>query len=170
MAIIGGHERNSSLFRKTNQLAVDILFDGQSLILNFEKEIAFAENIPQTVRIFARLTILLLDNRFGHRPTKAGGERNQSFAMHGEQIVINARAVVEALEETSGNQLDEIVVALERLAEKHEMVRAAHSGLGVAPILAVAPICFFSAVMSAAICNVHFATDYRLVFPLSGFV
>src|SRR5260370_893247 len=52
MTIVGGDERDSGLFRKTDQFAVDFLFDRQSLILNFEEEISFAAKIAQAVRNF----------------------------------------------------------------------------------------------------------------------
>ncbi len=71
MTIVGGHERDAGLLRKTHQFAVDIFFDRQSLVLNFEKEISFAENIAQTVSILARLIVLLVRDRFGHRTAKA---------------------------------------------------------------------------------------------------
>src|SRR6266699_475103 len=103
MSIVGGNQWDTSLFRKPNQFAVDILFDRQSLILNFEKEIAFAEDIAQTIGILARLIVLLIDDRFGHRAAKTGGKRNQSFAVFRKQIVVNARAIIETFEETSGN-------------------------------------------------------------------
>ena len=50
------------------------------------------------------------------------------------------------------------------------MIRAAHPGFGVAAILAVAPICFFAAVMAAALGHVDFAADDGLDVALAGLV
>ena len=50
------------------------------------------------------------------------------------------------------------------------MIRAAHPGFGVAAILAVAPICFFAAVMAAALGHVDFAADDGLDVALASFV
>src|SRR5260370_24220989 len=50
------------------------------------------------------------------------------------------------------------------------MIRAAHSGFGVAAILAVAPVRFFPAVMAAALSNVDFAADDGLDVALAGFI
>src|SRR5713226_5572453 len=50
------------------------------------------------------------------------------------------------------------------------MVRTAHSGLGVAAILAVARIGFFASVMPAALGHVDFAADDGLDVALAGFV
>ncbi len=106
MTIVGGDERYTGFFRKTDQFAVDIFFDRQPLILNFEEEIAFAEHIAQTVSILARLIVFLFHDRFGHRAAKTGRERDQAFAVFGKQVIVNAGAVVEAFEETGGDQLD----------------------------------------------------------------
>src|SRR5260370_38931575 len=106
MTIVAGDERDTGLFRKTNQLAVDIFFDRQPLILNLEEEISLAENIAQAISILARQVVLLIHDRFGHRAAKASRERDQALAVLGKQIVVNARAVVEAFEETGGDQLD----------------------------------------------------------------
>src|SRR4029077_8230487 len=38
MPIVGGDDMNTGLFRKTDQFAVDILFDRQPLILDLEEE------------------------------------------------------------------------------------------------------------------------------------
>src|SRR5260370_64545 len=72
MAIVGGDKRDSRFFRKTDQLAIDIFFDRQSLILNFQEEIALAENVAQAVSILSRLIALLIHHCFRHRPAKAG--------------------------------------------------------------------------------------------------
>ncbi len=106
MAIVGGDERDTGLFRKPDQLAIDIFFDWQSLILNFEKKIAFAKYVAQAVSIFARLIIFLVHNGFRHRATKAGRESNQAFVVFGKQVVVNARFVVEAFKEACGNQFN----------------------------------------------------------------
>src|SRR5205807_5654101 len=45
MTIVGGHERDAGLLRKPDEFAIHIFLDGQSLVLNLEEEIAFAENI-----------------------------------------------------------------------------------------------------------------------------
>src|SRR5258708_27954255 len=50
------------------------------------------------------------------------------------------------------------------------MIRTAHAGLSVAALLAIAPICFFSAVMAAALGHVDFAADDGLDVALAGLV
>ena len=55
MAIVGRDQRNSRFLRKAHDLGIYALLDFQPLILNFEVEIVFAENIPQTIGRLARL-------------------------------------------------------------------------------------------------------------------
>src|SRR5713226_927675 len=50
------------------------------------------------------------------------------------------------------------------------MIRAAHAGFGVAAILGVAPICFFAAVMPAALGHVDFAANDGLDVAFAGFI
>src|SRR5258708_25751436 len=105
MTIVGGDEGDACFFGKTDQFAIDILFDGQSLILNFEEEIPFAKNVAKSIGILARLIVLLVHNRLSYRPTQAGQERNQAFAVLRKYIVVDARTVVETLTETGGCRL-----------------------------------------------------------------
>ena len=72
VTIVSGHQRDARLFRETDQVAIHVFFDRQSLVLNFEEEIAFAENVAQAISIFARLIVFLIDDCFGHRSTEAG--------------------------------------------------------------------------------------------------
>ncbi len=50
------------------------------------------------------------------------------------------------------------------------MIRAAHTGFGVAAILAVRAIGFFAAVMAAALGHVDLAADDGLDVALAGFI
>ena len=50
------------------------------------------------------------------------------------------------------------------------MIRTAHSGFGVAAILAVATLGFFATVMAATLGHVDFAADDRFDVALAGFI
>ena len=82
------------------------MLDVDALVLDFEEEIALAENIAQPISVFTRLLVLLFYHRFRDHPTQAGGERDQALAVFCEKFVVNARFVIEAFEEARGNQLD----------------------------------------------------------------
>ena len=101
MAIVRGNQRDARFLRETNQLRIHALFDVQPLILNFQKEIAFAENVAQAIRVFTRLLVLLLDHGFGNHAAKASGKGNQAFAVFRQEVVVNTRLVIKAFEEAS---------------------------------------------------------------------
>ena len=72
----------------------------------FGVQAQIAENVAQAVSIFARLIVLLIDDRFGYWAAQAGRKRDQAFAMSGEQVVVNAWFIVETLKKARGNQFD----------------------------------------------------------------
>jgi hypothetical protein len=91
----------------------------------------------------------------------------------GQQIVIDTRFVVEALEEARGDELDEVLIALKGFAEEHKVVAAASAGLEIVSVRvrsAVVGAGFFSAIVTAAPGDVDFAADDGLHVALGGFV
>ena len=62
VAIVGGDERDAGFFRKANEFGIDALFDGQALVLNLQKEIAFTEDVAQAVGVFASLVVFFFDD------------------------------------------------------------------------------------------------------------
>ena len=75
--------------------------------------------------------------------------------MFGEQFVIHAGFVVETIEVSSGNQLDEILVALLVFAEQHQMIGALRARAAIFVIVRR---------------DVHFAADDGLHAVRSGLV
>jgi len=109
-------------------MRIHTLLDLQSLILYLQKEILFSKYIAQAVCILASAIVFLLDHRFRHRTLQTRRQRNQSATVFGEQIVVNARLVVETFQESRGDQFDQIVVALEVFAKQHQVIVAALTG------------------------------------------
>ena len=89
--------------------------------------------------------------------------------MLAEEIVVDARLVVETFEIAGGDELDEIAVALEGFAEEHEVIGAAGAGLEVVAIIGRGAG-FFAAVETAALGDVNFAADDGLDVALAGFM
>jgi hypothetical protein len=169
VAIVGGDEGDASFLGETDELRVDALFDGEALILNFEVEIAFAENVTEAIGGIAGLIVLFFDDAFGDGATKTGSERDETPGMFAKEIVVDARLVVEAFEEACGDELDQIVVALEVFAKEDKVIAAARAGLEIVAILA-GRAGFLSAVEAAALGDIDFATDDGLDVALAGFV
>ena len=94
--------------------------------------------------------------------------------MFREQVVVDARLVVETFEIAGRDQLDEIAIAFESFAQQNQVIAAATSGLGVVmvPIAVGTSIRrgFFAAIVAAAFGHVHFAANDGLHIALAGFV
>ena len=65
VAIVRGHEWNSGFARKVDEIAVDPRLDFQALVLNFQKEVALAENVAQAIGVRSRLIVFFVEQRVG---------------------------------------------------------------------------------------------------------
>src|SRR3984957_10588624 len=158
VAIVGGNERDAGFFGEPDEVFVYALLDFQPLVLNFEKEITFSENVLETISILSRKIEFLIHHRLGDRAAGAGGRGDEALAVLRKEIEINARLVIEAFEESGGDQLDEVVIALKIFAKKNKVVAAAGAGLHFAAI-AVGHRCgFLAAVVGGAFWGVSLST------------
>ncbi len=124
MRVVGSHQRNAGFLRQPVHLRGDQLVLIQAMILNFQKEIALAENILIRVRQAAGFVVAIGHQRFVDVAAQAGRERDDPSGMLRQQIFIDARLVIEALQKASGNQLNQVAIALLVFAEQHQMVVA----------------------------------------------
>ena len=107
VAIICGHQRDAGFFGEADDILIEFFFDFEALILNFKEEIIFAENFLQPIRGCARFFVAgIVEQRFIHFPAEAGGESDQSLAVFGEKVVIDARLVIKAFQKSGGNKFD----------------------------------------------------------------
>ncbi len=93
-------------FDKAHELRIHALLNFEALILNLQKEILLAENIAQPVGVVARLVVLFLDHRLGHRALQTCGQGNQPFAVLRQQVVVNSRFVIETFQKSRRHKLD----------------------------------------------------------------
>ena len=122
VAIVGGNQRDAAFFGQAHQVAVhaNVLFE--ALVLHFEEEILFAENVAEAMRVGFGLVVLVGEDRVGHFPAQAGGQRNQALAVFGQQFMVDARLVIEPIEVAGGDQLDQVLVAGLVFAQEDEVV------------------------------------------------
>jgi hypothetical protein len=172
VAIVRGDQRNPGFLGQPHDFRIHALVDFQVLILNLQEEIVLTKDVAQAVGVLARQIVLLFNNRLGHRAAQASRQCDEAFAVLGQQVIVDSGFVVEAFEKTRRNQLDQIVITLQRFAQQHEVIAAASAGrLRLAAILAVAAaIYFLAALVPAAPRNVDFAPDDRFYVALACFV
>src|SRR6266700_2646181 len=93
----------------------------QSLILNLQEKILLPENIPQAVRVLPRLIELLIHHRFSNDALQARRKRDQPAAVFCQQVVIDARFVIEAFQKSGRDELDQVVVALKIFTQQNQV-------------------------------------------------
>ncbi len=134
----------------------------------------------------ARIVEAPLGERLRHRAAQASGKRDEPSAVLSQQVVIDARLVVEPFQESGGYQLHQVVVTLGIFAEQNEMIVAAlgHGLCARLPIrlpvgrrgplrvrsASVATGFFRAAIVAAGARDVNFATDDGLHAARGGFV
>ena len=144
--IVGGHQRQAGLLREAIELRGEALVLLQVVVLHFEEEVVAAEDVGVGVGQAAGVVVLVGENGFGDVAAQAGGHADQPFGVLRQQVLIDARLVVEAVEVAGGNQLDEVAIAFLVLAEQHQVVVAVGIGARLVALLR----------------NVHLAADHRM--------
>src|SRR5258708_30247365 len=170
VAIVGGDDGDAGFLGEPHEVFVYALLNFQALVLNFEEKVAFAEDVAEAIGVLARESEFFLHHRLGDWAAKAGRQCDEALAVFREQVEINARLVIEAFEEAGGDQLDEIVIALEIFAKQNEVVAAARTWLHFTAIAVGHRRGFFAAVVAAAFGDVDFAADDGLDVAFAGFI
>ena len=133
--IVGRDQRQAGLVRQPVELWRELFILIEVVVLNFEKKVVAAENIRVRMRQTTRVFILVGENRLRNVPAQAGRKTDQALGMLGQQIQVDARLVIEALKVRGRDELDEIAVALLRLAQQHQMVVAILIGARLVALL-----------------------------------
>ena len=135
VGVVGGDERNARIHGKAVDLRSQPLVLLEAVILNFEEEVLFAEDVAIGVGEAARVFVFVGEDGFVEVAAQARREADEAFRMGGQQIFIDARLVVKAFEKRRGNQLDEVLVAFLVFAEQDEVVVAVGVGPGLVALL-----------------------------------
>src|SRR5579863_6128205 len=146
MRVVGGDQRDAGFDGEAIDLGDETLVLVEPMVLNFEKEVFLAEDVAVGVSEPAGVVVFFGENGFVEVAAQAGREADEAFGMCGEEILVDARLVVEAFQERRGNHLDQVFVAFLVLAEQDEMV------------VTVA----VDARLESLLGNVHLATDDRM--------
>ena len=84
---------------------------------------------PEDLRVFQRglfgLLILVVQQRLRHPPGQTRRERDDALVVLPQQLHIDARPVIEAVEIPARDHIAEVAVARLVLAEQHEVIRLA---------------------------------------------
>ena len=146
MRVVGSDQRDACFDGEAVHLRDETLVLLEPVILDFEKEIFFSEDVAIGIREAAGVVVFFGEDGFVEIAAQAGGEADQAFRVGGEEILIDARLVVKPFEEGRRNHLDQVLVAFLVFAKQDEMVVAVAVDAGLVPLLG----------------DVHFAADDRI--------
>ena len=122
MRIVGGDQRNAGVGRQAIDQRQHALIGFQAVILQFEEEILRAEQVGVFVRDAARVFVAIGQQCFVDIAAQARRQRDQTLGMPRQQILIDARLVVETVQIAGRDQLDQVAITLLVFAQQHQVV------------------------------------------------
>ena len=122
MHVVGRHQRG---FRFLAEAAVKIthfFLLRQSVIVDLQKEILRAQNLPVFAQDPFRVRLPPLQKSRSHFTFQAGARSQQALRMFRQQLVVDPRLVVNAFQVGGGHQPDQVPVALQVSRQQQEVV------------------------------------------------
>ena len=111
MAIIGGNQGNAGFTADLDQLRVDQGLLGDAIMLQLEVEIAPAEQLIVGLGQLDSPCAIVLHQGTGYFAAEAGREGDQSRRVLAQQVMVNARAVVKAINKPGRDQFHQVLPA-----------------------------------------------------------
>ena len=136
MNIVGRHQLEPHVCGPRDELAVDLGLIGDAVVVQLEIIILRPERLLKPVDLVACLVEFLRHNQPGNLTCETATKADQTFAVLGEQFLVDARLVVIALKLRGGGQADEVLVTGVVFGQEHEVVirlLAARAGLFLVP-------------------------------------
>ncbi len=121
--VVGDDERQASLRAEAQELLVEARLLGDAVVLELEKEVALAEDVAVLARQAAGLLPVVHLERLRDLAAEAGREADQALGVAGQQLAVDARLVVVALEVGVGEEPVQVAVPDEVLREQDEVER-----------------------------------------------
>src|SRR5579884_1615223 len=147
MAVVCRNQRNPELFFESQQIRPNLLFERESLILDFEKEVSFAKDVAIRSRGIPRSVVLAGHQVLAQLARKAAGKPDQSLRVLREELLAHPRLVVHAVERSFRRDLYQVAIAFVVLRQHQQMVVF---------------IAFGRSAMVVLLADVEFAADDRL--------
>ena len=123
--VVGGDERQPGPPRDLDQPGAHRVLLGDAVVLELEEVVVGAEDLGVLACDRLRRVDVAAHDRLGQLAAEARGEADQSLGVLGEQLPVDARLVVVALEVRRADQLDEVAIAGVVARQQDQMVRVA---------------------------------------------
>ena len=129
--VTGCDERQLRLGGELHELGVDALLHVEARVLELDVGALAPEDLRQPVEIRAGVGRPVLLERLADAAGEAAGERDQPLRVGLQQLPVDARLRVVALEEAERGELDQVRVALVRLGQERQVRVAARARVAV---------------------------------------
>ncbi len=129
--VAGGDERQLRLGRELDELRVDPLLYLEARVLELDVGVVAPEHLRQPVEVGRRVLGPALLERLADAAGEAPGERDQPARIALEQLPVDARLRVVALEVAERAQLDQVRIAGVRLGQERQVRVAARARVAV---------------------------------------
>ena len=146
MRIVGGHQRNAGLRGQAVDHGEHARIRLQAVVLQFQEEILRAEQVGVFVGQALGFFVTVRQQGLIDVAAQARRQRDQALGMPRQQVLIDARLVIEPVQVAGGNQLDQVAIAFLVLAQQHQVVVAVGVALDGVALLR----------------DVHLAADHRM--------
>ena len=123
MGVVGDDKGDAGLLVDAQEAGRSSRLFGEGMILEFQEEIAFAHNGEHAESIGLRAVVIAGKDPPGDSPGDAGRKGDKAFVVFLEQVEIDARAVIEAVHVSGGDQFAEIVITGLVFAQKDQVGR-----------------------------------------------
>ena len=129
--VAGRDERQLRLGGELDELRVDALLHLEARVLQLDVGALAPEDLRQPVEVGARVGGPVLLERLADAPREAAGQGDQPFRVGLQQLPVDARLRVVALEKAERGELDQVGVPLVRLGQQRQVRVAARAGVAV---------------------------------------
>ena len=129
--VAGDDGRQAALLGELREQRVDALLHVEVRVLHLDVDVVLAEDRREAVELALGVVGAPLLERLADAAREAAAERDEPGAVPVEQLPVDARLVVVALEVAERAELDQVRVALVRLGEERQVRVALLLGLAV---------------------------------------
>ena len=129
--VVGGDQRRADAPGQLDQLGVGRALLGQAVILQLDEEVVLAEDVLEAGCLLGRAVDVAAEQRLEHVAAEAPGGGDDTLGVRRQQLPVEPRLVVVALEECPRRELDEVLVAPVVLGEQRQVVVELVPALGV---------------------------------------
>ena len=130
MAVVGGHQRQVQFPGQFFQPRVDHPLFRQAVFLKFQVKAVAKDLLQGKGRGPGLVQAVWLGQEIGNLAVQTGGEADKPLAVPGQDLLVDPRFVVEALQLGDGGQLDKVLVAGAVHGQQHEVEGGAAGALG----------------------------------------